>query len=230
MSFHPRQYYEEHEEYFPTAEFKEYLASENLYDLVKEHLIKNPDQKIERGNLTGLSPDDVEKLCDWQHRFPDWLENKKFEKWITFLMDEQLKKFEARKLHLDQKNYKGKWSHAKINTMKVFFNDRDEEPRDPEKEEKFNIFIYFIKQMSNEITSRYFDKSIKERVFNLRGGGSLRGNSSVLFWLFSFLFRNLNSGTHLAQQVEPRSLFLFSPGAWRRKIENLKARPSRGAE
>ena len=74
-------------------------------------------------------------------------------------------------------------SHAKKNTMKIFFNDRDEEPRklleklkeieDSDKSEiltenmkKLKSFINFIKQMSKKEEERQFDILLKERVFH----------------------------------------------------------------
>ena len=53
--------------------------------------------------------------------------------------------------------------------MKLFFNDRDERPRDlkqTENMQKFNKFINFIKQMSEKKEKRKFDNCIKERVLN----------------------------------------------------------------
>jgi len=70
-------------------------------------------------------------------------------------------------LHLDNKdNEEITWVHAKTNTMKMFFNDRDEDFRDlkdAENDKKFKIFTDFINQMSNK--NRQFDKSMKDLYF-----------------------------------------------------------------
>ena len=94
------------------------------------------------------------------------MSNVKFKKWATFLCNINNEKYTARQRHLEtEKKKDNTWSHAKTNTMKLFFNDRDEGARDLEhceNVEKLKIFTNFIKQMSNK--NRQFDISMKERV------------------------------------------------------------------
>ena len=188
MSFHPRKYFEKFEDrYFSTDEFQEYLENKATYNIINLLLIN-------AAKFGTLSLDDSHTLClDLKLRKKllklqdKYLENEKFRKWIDFLCKERHERYEARETHLQNKN-KGNitLSHAKKNTMKLFFNDRDEEPRelpenkkklyeikDPEKQKKltenvkkFEIFINFIKQMSKKYNKRQFGKSFKERVFH----------------------------------------------------------------
>ena len=167
MSFHPRKYYEKHDQFFPTDKFKRYLASGVCYNLINSHLLNTArfgKLMKEDAKTFIIASEMMDKILDWQETFPDWLQNREFKKWISFLMSEELKKKAASDLHLkNEKNGRITWSHAKKNTMKLFFNDRDERSRDlelSENEEKFKIFTNFIKQMSNK--TRQFDKFIKE--------------------------------------------------------------------
>ena len=89
-----------------------------------------------------------------------------------FLFNEEKRRWEAKVEHQQSSKNKNEltWLHAKKDTMKLFFNDRDKSPRDLEqyeKDEKFNRYINFIKQMTEKKEKRNFDKFIKERVLNI---------------------------------------------------------------
>jgi hypothetical protein len=192
MSFHCRKYYTHDFEYkqFSTNKFKTDLADDARFIIVENHLF-NPSQfknfGLNDNNVCKIVWDDIQRLHYWQNEFPQWLENKEFKKWVFFLRSEEIIKSKAKMQHIENSyDEEITWSHAKKNTMKLFFNDRDEEHRElPENKEKlkdikdpkeleqltenvkkFEKFIYFIKHMSNE--GRQFDKcQIKERVINL---------------------------------------------------------------
>ena len=69
---------------------------------------------------------------------------------------------EAKVQHQNETEKETTWSHAKKNTMKLFFCDRDE---DLPSSERLESFINFIKQMSHK--KRQFNKSLKERVLKI---------------------------------------------------------------
>ena len=111
----------------------------------------------------------MDTLLKWQKNFPKWLEeDEKFKKWVLFLRAEEIEKARARRYHSENmSNEKKLWKHAKTNTMKLFFYDRDDRVRFrvlSDNAKKLDKFMNFIKQMSKEKQKRKCDKLIKVRV------------------------------------------------------------------
>jgi len=184
MSFHTRKYYHEHEEYFPADdlwEFERYLDLKDHFIIINAHLINYPEFgkfDLQDNRYSSTDFNGRKTIIRFQEKN---MKKKEFKKWAFFLCNIKNDKNTARQWHQEnEKNEKITWSHAKTNTMKLFFNDRDEEFReipeneeqlkkikDPEKRkkltenaEKFNKFTNFIKQMSNK--KRQFDKLIQD--------------------------------------------------------------------
>jgi len=223
VSFHPRIYktFFDDEDGFESSIFRSFLKVQGYFNIIDNNLInKDKYGEIKDSHVPGFPLTEADKLKEWQDKFPDWLKNKELKKWIFFLFNEQKRRSEAKEQH--QKAVKNKneltWLHAKTDTMKLFFNDRDESPRDLEQyehDEKFNRYINFIKQMTEKKEKRNFDKFIKERVLHINM--ILFFKINVIF-ILNIKFKELFIDLHFTHSMTT-DIFNFSPRGVRREGE-----------
>jgi len=153
MSFHSREYPQfENRHTFNTSVFKEYCRVYDFRNIIDDLLNRNVSST---------------EVCEWRRKFPNILQSKlknlDFKKWIKFIVDGERTKIVARNTHLGHVEKGSKQCvHAKINTMKLFFYERDR--KTDENSEKIEIFKEFIKQLSKRKEDRDCEKLIKERL------------------------------------------------------------------